>query len=429
MIDIANNTTERRGEKEGVAIYYGWIIAGAGLIISLMGIGIRYCFGVFLESIEAEFGLARGATSSIFSLYMLLCLFLAVAGGWALDKYGPRKVGLFVAAFTGMSLVTTSQIREAWHLLLSYSLLLAVGTGPIYTLANSTTSRWFNERRGLAVGISSSGGGLGAIVLSPLAAYLISAYDWRIAFLVLGIIAWMVMGSTSLLLKSDPLDLGLLQYGEEDEFRPKTRDGGDGKTGVGGRSFREALRMSQLWFLSLTWFFFSLSLHLVFVHTVPYAMKAGISAVDAAVVIAIIGGSNIPGRILLGQLSDMWGRKAIAIGCSLIQGGSLIWLIWSKELWMFYLFAIVFGFLWGGFGTISTALTGDVFGTQSLGSIMGIMSAFWAVGAATGPAVGGYIFDAYNSYVLAFLTGAIAIFATIPLVGFLRRVHVPGEAQ
>ncbi|MBW1998280.1 MAG: MFS transporter [Deltaproteobacteria bacterium] len=394
-----------------------------------MGIGIRYCFGVFLESIETEFGLSRGATSSIFSLYMLLCLFLAVAGGWALDKYGPRKVGFFVASFTGMSLVATSQIREAWHLLLSYSLLLSVGTGPIYTLANSTTARWFRERRGLAVGISSSGGGLGVIVLSPLAAYLISTYDWRMAFLVLGIMAWLVMGSTSLLLKRDPLDLGLLPDGEAAESGSETRNVGGGKKIIGGQSFSQALRMSQLWFLSLTWFFFSLSLHLVFVHTVPYAMKAGISAVDAALVIAIIGGSNIPGRILLGHLSDMWGRKAIAIGCSIIQGGSLIWLIWSRELWMFYIFAVVFGFLWGGFGAISSALTGDVFGTQSLGSIMGLMSAFWAVGAATGPAVAGYIFDAYNSYALAFLTGALALLATIPLVGLLRRVNVADEGQ
>jgi len=379
---------------------------------------------VFLESIEIEFGLARGTTSSIFSLYMMLCFLLAIVGGWALDKYGPRKVGFFVAAFTGLALVVSSQIRASWHLFMSYSFLLSLGTGPIYTLANSTTSRWFDRKRGLAVGISSSGGGLGAIILSPLAAYLISAYDWRVAFMVLGVIAWIVMGGSSLSLKQDPFEAGLLPDGAARGVAQGEMGAPDARGERSGRSFYQALGMSQLWFLGLIWSFFSLSLHLVFVHTVPYAVGQGISPMDASIVIGIIGGSNIPGRIILGQLSDMWGRKPLAIMCSVVQGSSLIWLIWSKELWMLYVFACIFGFLWGGFGAVSTALTGDVFGTQSIGSIMGIMSAFWAVGAAVGPACGGYIFDAYSSYVAAFVLGAISIFTTIPLIGLLRRVKV-----
>ena len=72
-------------------IFYGWVIAVTGLVISLIGLGARYSFGVFFKSLEAEFALTRGATSSIFSIYMLLCCVFAILGGWALDKYGPKK--------------------------------------------------------------------------------------------------------------------------------------------------------------------------------------------------------------------------------------------------------------------------------------------------------------------------------------------------
>ncbi len=402
-------------------LFYGWIVIGAGLLIALIGIGTRYSFGVFLKSIEGEFGVSRGASSGIFSVYMLLCGLLSIMGGWALDRYGPRKVAFFMGSFTGLSLLLTSQANAAWQLYITYGLLLSLGTGPVYTVVNTTASRWFNKKRGFAVGITSSGGGLGAIILAPFASYLVSSFDWRTAFVVLGLLAWVVMASMSLLLRKDPSDMGLSPDGVTSELRQTGTQTKQSKAGPADYTVVQASRMSPFWFLGLTWVFISLSLHLIFVHAVPYAVDMGISSMDAAVMLSLIGAANIPGRLVIGKISDTIDRKALGVACALVQVGTLLWLMWANGLWMLYIFAIAYGFLWGGSGAVITALIGDVFGTRSLGAIMGMMSAGWALGAAIGPAVGGYIFDASGSYFTAFATGAAAVLISALFVALIRK--------
>jgi len=395
------------------------VVTGAGFLIAVVGLGTRYSFGVFFKSIETEFALTRGATSGVFSIYMLLCCVFAVLGGRALDRYGPKVVVFLMGSFTGLSLLLTSQANSAWQLLVSYGLLLSLGTGAIYAVVNSTASRWFDKKRGFVLGITTSGGGFGAIVMAPFATYLISNFGWRTAFIVMGLIAWLVISSMCLILKKDPGDMGLLPDGVKSEAAQPGPQKKEGKAQLTGPSLLQASRTSNFWFLGLVWLLLSLDVHLVFVHIVPYAVDMGNSLMDAAIILALIGGTTIPGRLLVGRASDTIGRKAPAIACALLQVGALLWLMWARELWMLYVFAIAFGFLWGGFGVLTTALIGDVFGMRSIGAIMGMMSAGWALGAASGPAIGGYIFDVSGTYFMAFAAGAVAILLAALLVALV----------
>lgn len=391
--------------------FYGWVVTGAGLVIAIIGLGIRYSYGVFIKSLEAEFAATRASTSVIFSAYMLLCSVLAILGGWALDKYGPRKVGVAMGCLTGVALLVTSRCTSMWQVFLSYSLLLSLGTGPIYTVVNSTAARWFKKKRGLALGITTAGGGAGAILIAPLATYLIYLYGWRRSLIILGIMAGVVMVSMALLMKKDPADLGLTPDGvvqADSATGPRGPGAKDENRGGDDLSFRQAFSTSQFWLLGTTWLFLSLSIHMVFVHVVPYAVDTGISPMKAAVILGLIGASNIPGRIVVGRASDSIGRKMLAVSTAFAQFGSLVWLMWAGELWSLYVFGIAFGFLWGGSSTMVTVIIGDIFGTRSIGTIMGVLSGAWAIGAAVGPAIGGYIFDASGSYFLAFGAGAAA---------------------
>jgi MFS family permease len=385
-------------------IFYGWVIAGTGFVISLVGLGVRYSFGVFFKSLEAEFALSRGATSSIFSTYMLLCCVFAIVGGWALDKYGPKIICFCIGSLTGLSLILTSQTSSLWHLYITYGLLLSLGTGALYPVVNSTTSRWFERRRGLALGITTSGGGVGAIVVAPFATYLITHLDWRTALIVIGFVSWLVVAVISLLMRKEPGDVGLLPDGAKlERAKENIQDNVAGSTGF---SLRESFRAVNFWVLLLIWLFLSLSVHLIFVHVVPYAVDMGFSLMDAAGIVSLVGGLSIVGRVVVGRISDATGRKPPAIACAFLQVGALLWLIWARELWMLYVFAITFGFLWGGLSIMVTALIGDVFGMRSIGAIMGAMSAGWALGAAIGPALGGYTYDVSGHYVVAFATAA-----------------------
>jgi len=395
------------------------VVTGAGFLIAVVGLGTRYSFGVFFKSIESEFALTRGATSGVFSIYMLLCCVFAVLGGRALDRYGPKVVVFLMGSFTGLSLLLTSQANSAWQLLISYGLLLSLGTGAIYAVVNSTASRWFDKKRGFVLGITTSGGGFGAIVMAPFATYLISNFGWRTAFIVMGLIAWLVISSMCLILKKEPGDMGLLPDGVKSEAAQPGPQKKESKAQLTGLSVLQASRTSNFWFLGLIWLLLSLDVHLVFVHVVPYAVDMGNSLMDAAIILALIGGTTIPGRLLVGRVSDTIGRKAPAIACAVLQVGALLWLMWAQELWMLYVFAIAFGFLWGGLGVLTTALIGDVFGMRSIGAIMGMMSAGWALGAASGPAIGGYIFDVSGTYFMAFAAGAVAILIAALLVALV----------
>ncbi|MBW1863490.1 MAG: MFS transporter [Deltaproteobacteria bacterium] len=372
-----------------------------------------------MKSIEAEFGITRAATSSVFSIYMLLCCIIAILGGWSMDRYGPKKVGIIMGTFTGLSLLLTSQATSLWQLFITYSLLFSLGTGAIYVVVNSTASRWFIQKRGIVVGITSSGGGLGTIAISPFATYLISNFNWRTAFIVMGLISWIGITAASLLFRKDPRDIGLLPDGG----KPEPLQGAPKRAENIPRadfSLDQAYSMSQFWLLGFSWVFLSFSVHLIFVHIVPYAIDMGISPMDASFILSLIGVANILGRVVLGKLSDTIGRKSMAITCDLIQFGALIWLIWARQSWMLYIIALIFGFTFGGSSTMITIFIGDIFGTRSLGAIMGILTAGFGLGAAIGPAVGGYIFDVSGQYFAAFATGSVSLLVAACLMALIK---------
>jgi MFS family permease len=435
-LDLGSSLHRRLNSIQGYfrdRFFYGWVIVAAGFLISVIGSGARYSFGVFLTPIGTEFSMSRGVTSSIFSIYMLLCALFAVFGGWGVDRYGPRKLGIFIGTFTGLSFIMTSWAQSPWQLLITYSLLLSLGTGPIYGVVNTTASRWFTKKRGFAVGITSSGGGVGTIVVAPFAAYLISSFGWRTGFIVLGVISLIGIVAVSFPLRKNPQDIGLLPDGDKAQPPQNDIQKKEGDVQPADFSLGQAIRMNQFWLLGFSWVFFSLSLHMIFVHIVAYAVDIGISPMDAAFILSLIGLASIPGRLLVGKLSDVMGRKALGVTCNLIQFGALLWLMWVDQLWMLYAFALFFGFMWGGSGIVITALIGDIFGTRSLGAIMGVMSAGWALGAAIGPAIGGFIFDVSGDYFMAFGVGAASLFTVVCLLALIRRapsnVLRPGETQ
>ena len=405
-------------------LFYGWVVVLAFLVVVTIILGTRITFGVFFKSIESDFNLTRAATSVVFSAQMVLVGVFTILGGWALDKYGPRIVVLLMALFTGLSLLLTSQTSSLWQLFITYSLLLSIGTSAIYVVTMSTVSRWFDKKRGLALGIASSGAGLGTVVMAPFATYLISDFGWRTAFIILGLIAWLFVIPISRLFKGEPYEIGALPDGAEPDSRQtgmqKLKNKGGGIQPV-GLSLRQAFRTSNFRLYGFIWLLYASNLYLVLTHIVPHAMDMGMSAGKAAIVLSLLGGASIVGRVLMGIVSDRIGRKVTGIICSLVQAGAMAWLIWSQDSWMLYLFALIYGFGYGGMTPSVGALIGETLGLRSIGIILGVLDIGWGLGAAIGPAIGGFIFDVNNSYSIAFLIGTVAMSIVTLLIALVRR--------
>jgi len=396
--------------------YYGWVIAFSFLISGIAIYGVRFTYGVFFKSLESEFSLSRAATSSILSINLVVSGISAFLMGWALDRYGPKVAMFVMGLLTGLGLVATGFANSLWHLYLTYGVLVAMGIGAVFVVPMATISRWFDRKRGLAAGIASSGIGLGPIILAPLGTYIILNYSWRVAFIVTGFAALIVIIAVSRLLKRSPERHEALP-GRNSTLSNEERQDARQQDGL---SLSEALRARSFYLILLIYVFFSSSIFFVTTHLVPHVTDAGFSAMDAAAVLSMIGAAAIAGRVLMGIVSDRVGRRFAVALCALLQSAAILSLIWAREYRMIEVFAVVYGVAYSGMSPSLAALIGDTFGVSRLGTILGVLEVGFGLGAAAGPTVGGYIFDVTGSYHAAFVLWSAAMF-TAGLIAFLVR--------
>jgi MFS family permease len=392
--------------------------------------GARFSFGVFFNPIAEEFDLTRTTTSSIQSVYTGLCIFITFVGGWALDKYGPKVVFFLMGLFTGLSFVLTSFAGSLLHIYFSYSLLFAMGTASYFPVINATISKWFDKKRGIALGIAASGSRSGQAAFAPLSAFLISAFNWRYAYLITGLLTWIIVLPLSRFMKKDPRDIGALPDGAEQHsgtlkstdkiFTPESKD----------LTLSQALRKRNYWYMMPMWLFSGVAAMMLLTHIVPHAIDMNISPMKASTIITIIGIVALPSGIFIGRLVDIVGAKIPMIVFSLFWAVAIVNFIWAKELWHFYLIAGIIGFCTSGIAITITTLTVNAFGKGNIGKIMASLDAIHSIGATIGPLVGGLVYDTFGNYNLAFLLAAIGlVISGLAIISFRTKPILTASEQ
>ncbi len=380
-------------------VFYGWIVLGLAFTVLFVSYGIQFTFGVFMPAIEAETGWDRASLSLPYALYVFLYSALGAASGWATDRWGPRAVIFTGGCLLGGGIVLTSQARELWQLYVSLGLIAATGMSAAFVPCNSTVVRWFTQRRGLALSISTSGGSLGNFLFPPLAAALIAAYGWRPAYLMLGCGGLLIIGLCAVFIVRDPEHLGLAPDG-----LPPPRLSPHPAQPAAGRDYTlaEARKTVPFWLLTVVFTLTWLVVFMPFVHIVPFAIDLGVPPLRAATIVSAIGVGSLAGRLLSGAVSDRLGRLP-TLGASLaMQGLAFSGFALSAGLSLVYPSAIMFGLAYGGAATLFPAIVGDFFGRLSVGAIVGFIFAVAGSSAAFGPFIAGYLHDASGSYEAAF---------------------------
>ena len=407
--------------------FYGYAIVASAFITMSVVWGTVQSFGLFFKPVLNEFGWSRAATSGAFSLSFLVFGILSMAASRLTDRFGPRLVTMACGVFLGLGYILMSQITAIWQLYVLYGIMIGIGMGTCYVPLASTVARWFVKKRGLMTGIFAAGLGVGSVIVPPVASMLIESYSWRTAYVILGIVAMVMIIVTAQFLRRDPSEMKLLPYGEKSA---------ESKSNLNptGYTLKRALRTKQLWMLVLIFACFGFSQQAILVHIVPYATDIGISAIMAATLLSIIGGLHVAGKIGIGGTCDRIGsRPALILSLTLLVI-ALTLLPFAKQIWMFYFFAIIFGFAYGGMGCLDSPSVAEFFGMKAHGAILGVIVASWAVGATIGPVVVGHLFDAYNSYYLAFwIIAAIAvagtIFASLPKLARVKFAKIPATSR
>ncbi|MFC1995578.1 MFS transporter [Chloroflexota bacterium] len=394
--------------------FYGYIVVLAAICIMLVADGIFYSFGVFFEPVLTEFGWTRTSVSGAYSLCMILIALLSIGIGGLNDRFGPRILLTGCGFFLGLGYLLISQIGAVWQLYLFFGVLIAIGESSFLVPLLSTVARWFVKRRGLMAGIASTGISLGIIIVPPLASRLISTYGWRTSYIIVGIIALVLIIPAAQFLKRDPSQIGLSPYGENESKEENLNLQDIGFT------LRQAMHTRQLWLLCTISFCGYYATSVIMVHVVIHATGLGITALSAANILAIIGGGSLAGRIIMGIVADRVGSKLALISCFILMSIALAWLMVIKELWMFYLFAAIFGISFGGMSPLRSPVTAELFGLKAHGVILGLAYFSDCIGGVIGPVLAGWIFDMTGSYQWAFLICLALSIVGIMLSSMLR---------
>lgn len=398
-------------------VHYAWVIVIISVVV-LAAVGFTfYPFGVFLKPITEEFNWDRGALSGALSLCIIVGGSLGILSGRLSDRYGPRPIVTIGGLLCGIAFLLLSQINALWHVYLILGIIMGIGGSFCLVPIMPIVPRWFTKRRGIATGIAMAGFGVGGIIAPLLTQWLISAYDWRWALIILGIITIIIIVPLAQFMRHSPRQVGLKPYGGDEVIEDKQSP----SSAIEGLSFSQAIRTRGFWLFGLIQTCALFSLVTVMIHIVPHASDVGIPEVIAASILSFFAAISIIGRLVIGFISDKIGGRLVLSVCLSLITLALIWLLFAKEIWMFYVFAVVFGVANGGFTTLLPVVSAELFGLVSLGVIIGGLGIFATLGEASGPPVSGTIFDITGSYHLAFLICiAISTVAVILSLVLLR---------
>lgn len=377
--------------------HYGWVIVGAGAVITCVAMGAMFALPVYLAPIAEETGWTRAGISGAMTVAFIV---MGVAGfGWGTlsDRIGARPVVLAASVLLGAGLFIASRATDLLVFQLAYGGMVGAAGGAFFAPIMAATVGWFEKHRSLAVSLVSVGGGIAPMIGTPFAAILIEAYGWRTSMLAIAMGALAILLVAGLFIRRPPIIDAEPAAASANTVRsgPKT-----------GSPALAALRTPQFIVLAAT-FFLCCSAHSgpIF-HTVSYAMICGASALAAASLYSIEGVAGLFGRLIFGVAADRLGVRRVLLAGLALQAIGIYSYIYVSDLPQFYLLAVVLGLAYGGVMPLYAVLARDYFSPQVMGSVLGAATMAASFGMSIGPLAGGWLYDSFGSYNWLYISSA-----------------------
>jgi OFA family oxalate/formate antiporter-like MFS transporter len=395
-----------------------WRVVG-GMSMNL-ALGTLYAWSVFVAPLEKEFHWKRADTSSIFTIAVVVFALTFIVAGRLQDKFGPFYVSLAGAILVSLGFFLCAYTSSLNYLFICFGVIGGLGNGFGYSTPIPVMSKWFPDKRGLAVGLAVGGYGGGSAIFGPLSAsYLIPHFGWRTTFQVLGVIFLFMTVFGAFLLKNPPA--GYKPAGWTPAATSKaaatTYDFSPG----------EALRTPTFYFMWVAYALGCTAGLMVISQLVPFAKSVGIPSTTLASFGLVVGAvGNAGGRILSGWMSDHLGRinvLRLMIGISMVAM-PVLYAVGGNVVGLFVMLFIVY-WCYGTQLSVNGAAAADFWGTKNAGINYGMLFTAWGVAGLLGGRIGGKLFDKYHNYQMAFYTAAVlALVALISEFLAKRPKHV-----
>ena len=389
------------------SVFYGWWVVAAFSVMTLTSTGIRHAVGPFLKPIVADLGLDRASFSIVIAVSLFLYGVFGPVAGMALDRFGVRIATSAGILLLTASLVLTAVVRGFWDFALVYGVLLPLGlavTGPV--VASGVVARWFNKRRGTALSVLGSASMTGMSLLVPLLTWLILTTGWRTTYVIVGAGVLVVILPLCLwVIRESPESMGLAPDGGKPD--PVAAAAGSERVTASA-----AMQTLAFWQLSGSFFTCGFSMSLLSAHGVPMLTDHGYTPMLASWTFGVLGASSMAFTVMLGALSDRFGRRpvlsAIYAGRVLIFAG--LFMIRDNPVAILAVAALG-GITMAGTGSMTSALTADIYGRFSVAPVIGVIFLVHQTGSALGSWLAGFLFETTGGYGPAFVIACAMLVA------------------
>ena len=364
---------------------YRWVIVAAGGLLGCIAVGAMFSLPVFLRPIAHNTGWSITGISTAMTIGFLAMAVGSMAWGNLSDRWGPRRVVLAGSVLLVVGLILASLATSLIAFQIVFGLIVGTACAAIFAPMMAAVTGWFDTHRSLAVSLVSAGMGMAPMTMAPFAAWLISGHDWRTSLQIIAGLVAVTMIPLSFLVRRPPALEGAQTVVTADE--PQA-----------GLSLGQALRSPQFIVLVLTNFFCCATHSGPIFHTVSYAVTCGIPIIAATTIYSVEGLAGMGGRIAFGLMGDRFGAKRVLVSGLLAQAFGALGYFFARDLTGFYAAAVVFGFIYGGIMPLYSVLIRENFPLRMMGTVIGGTAMAGSLGMATGPIVGGLIYDRFATY-------------------------------
>ncbi|MDJ0455991.1 MFS transporter [Arthrobacter sp. NQ7] len=420
-------------------LHPAWIVAAVAFLALVGAAGFRAAPGVLMVPLQQEFGWSTTVLSAAVSINLVLFGLTAPFAAALMERFGIRAVTATALVLIGMGSALTVLVNQSWQILLTWGLLIGLGTGSMaLVFAATIANTWFSRSRGLVIGILTAGSAAGQLVFLPFIAILAQDPGWRQASLLIAAGALAVVPLVLKFLKNSPADAGVLPYGAAPAEggaveQPATTAGDRPNAAVRAlQVLRRASRVRTFWALAAGFAICGATTNgLIGTHFIPSAHDHGMPETTAAGLLAVVGIFDIVGTIASGWLTDRFNPRVLLAVYYQFRGIGLLVLplLLNAEVQpSMIVFVVIYGLDWVATVPPTAAICRETFGAD--GSVVfGWVFAAHQLGAAAAAIAAGALRDATGHYTYAWFGAAAMCTIAAVISATIRRNRTPQEAE
>jgi MFS family permease len=376
---------------------YAWVIVAVLAVTLTIASGARFLFGVVLKPVSEQFGWDRAQLTGAVMVGMIVISICQPIIGILVDRIGPKKILVAGLLLLGLSLIPLSMVTQLWQVYLVYGIVMPLGlaaASPV--LSTAIVGRWFQEKRGLAMSIATSGSAFGQLLIVPIATWIMVFSTWEMTYRIQAVAILAVSLPLSVILLRDNPAAGTAAAAADQE----------------GMTLREAVSNPAFWILGFGFVVCGWTMAFPNTHFLAYADDMGMSVLHAANAISVTAVFSVLGSVLLGMAADRYERSYVLALTYALRGLAFLLLILLPGGNLIYLYGLVLGISWTATTPLTAAIAADRYGPRHLGLIFGSLFTFMNLGFGVGSFLDGVIYENLGGY-----NGALAINVILGVIG------------